>query len=971
MTTADTLRDRVAARLFQARRDPPIPTGFPPHLTYLRPIASGASGEVHLASDPSLDRPVAVKLLRSRSDAADLRRLHREARTLARLAHPHVVHVYEVGEHDERLYLVMEYVDGGSLLDRQRDHDAPFGLDDIIAAYTEAAEGLAAAHAAGIVHRDVKPANLLLGRDGRVRVADFGLAHPADDPTDPKPPADGRAPSATSDVDTESATPLAGPLPALATESRLARGGTPAYMAPETFRDGIADARSDQFSWGVSFYEALYGRRIDARRDATASELRRSFPTRSSHSERVPRYVRDVLERALAPDPLRRAATFAPLIAALRGGPSRTRRARAAVVAGTLAIATGAGAYAVARNRAACPSPDGLLDGTWDPAIAARVESSLSSSDQAFATSSAAYAIGALDDYGRRWRHARVEACELTRSRAERSDAFLELANACLDTRRAQLDALVELLSTGGPDVLANVSDLVGTLGPLEVCTNPSALEEGREAAFDSQLAAQFAEIRDTLARARLAFARGLQAEGLRLAGVGGEQARRSGAPLILAEALLVEGVFLRDMGDGSKARSALLEALDAAESVDAPAVKAEILVALALADAELNERIESSGYHLDRARATLRRLDIDPEGHVPWLVAKSARDGLAGDPASAIRALTSALEVVGDDPTAERATLLGALARHLEADNPSDARVLYEQTRALLTGLLGANHPRAVNVGFNIGLLDQAEGRLDLAAEAYERLRAAVTAAQGADAPRLATVHTALADLAMAQGDPERALTEGARALAIEASLPLQEPTVVAAAHTAMSNGERALGNAGRAFEHALAAYEIQRTRLPPRELVEFQINLGEFLCAPDTDGQARRCGEARPYYAAAAETVRSVIERRGRDEFAYAMNGLGKVALQSRAFAEAASSYSVAREIGMRELAGSDALLNAEAHWGIAQARAGLGFHEEAAAYAGAAFAACVAAGQRVVVLPLADPFTPTPCVPVGVAE
>ncbi len=976
----EELRARVAARLFQARREPPpIPPGFPPHLVYLRPLASGAAGEVHLASDPALDRAVAVKLLRSRGDPADLRRLHREARTLARLAHPHVVHVYEVGEHAGHLFLVMEYVDGGSLLERQRAGDGGFGLAAIVTAYTEAAEGLAAAHAAGIVHRDVKPANLLLGTDGRVRVADFGLAHPVDESTDPRTRAPddalrGRLAEQGEDAG-DVAVALVGPLPPLATESRLARGGTPAYMAPETLRDGIADARSDQFSWGVSFFEAIYGRRLEIRRGVQPqggrAPPRRLILARAATGERVPAYVRDVLARALTPDPSARATTFAPLIAALRGGPSRSRRRRAAGLAALLTVVAGTGAYAIARSRAACPSPDGLLDGTWDAAIAARVESQLSSSPQPFAAAATAYAIDAIDDYGRRWRLARVEACELTRTRAERSDTFLELANACLDARRAHLVALVEQLSGDSPDVLASVSDLVGTLAPIEVCTNPSALEEGRDVAFDPRLAARLAEIRDTLARARLAFARGLQVEALRLVDGATDDARRTAAPLVVADALLTEGLFLRELADGSRARAVLLEALDAAETADAPSVKAEILIALALTDAELNERLEPSSYHLERARATLARLSVDPERHVPWLVAKAGRDALAGDAAAAVDSLNSAIAALGEDAPVEAATLLGAVARHLEAEQPAEARIHYERAQALLAGLLGVDHPRTVKIGFNLGLLDQHEGHLDRAAAAFERMRASVTAAQGVDAPLLATVHSALADLANVRGEPERALAEAARALAIEATLPFEEPTVVAAAHTAMSNAERLLGNTDRALEHTLAAFEIQRSRLGPRDLVEYQINLGEFLCAPGGGGEARRCGEARSYYAAAADTVRSATDLRGRTEFAYAMNGLGKVGLHARAYAEAASAYLVAQQIGMRELAGADALLDAEVHWGLAQARAGLGSPVEADAHAQAARAACLAAGYDVARDSLDGTFTPTICIPRGGAE
>lgn len=945
----------MAARLFQARQDPPaIPAGFPPHLRYLRPIASGASGEVHRASDPALDRPVAVKLLRSRSDPDDLRRLHREARTLARLAHPHVVVVYEVGEHDGFVFLVMEYVDGGSLLERQRSRAQPFALAAIVTAYLEAAEGLAAAHAAGIVHRDVKPANLLVGSDGRVRVADFGLAHPIDEVTDPQ---DVSSPEHPSHAPASDDAPLHGAaLPPPATESRLARGGTPAYMAPETMREGVADARSDQFSWAVSFYEALYGQRPPRRSKLGNRAV--APPVRAMSGERVPAYLRDVLVCALAHDPADRAPTLTPLIAALHTGPARLRRRRAVVLGSALVLAASGTAYAVALSRTACPSPDGLLDGTWDRSIASRVEAALSSSPLPFAAPSTTYTIDSLDDYGRRWSEARVEACQLTRTRAVRSDSFLELANACLDARRAQLDALVQQLSTGSPDVIANVTDLVATLAPVEPCTNPAALEEGREAAFDPALADELRKIRDELARARITFARGLHAEAQRLVDDANAAARATGSSLIVAEALLTKGGFLREMGDGGQASTILVEALDAAEAADARTVKAEALLVLVAADAELNERLEQSSYHLDRAHAALLRLGHDPDEHVGWLVARASRDALAGEVAGAEAALRSAIEHHGDAASVDSAILLSGVARHIELDRPAEARAHYQQAQATLTDLLGADHPKTVNVGFNLGLLDRNELRLDEAADAFERMRAAVTASQGADAPRLAVVHAALADLSIARGDPQRALVEGARALAIEAALVFQEPSVVAAAHTAMSNAEDMLGNAERSLEHALAALRLQEARLSPRELAELRINVGELLCRID------RCAEARPYYAAAADAVRSATDPQGRKLLAYAMNGTGKAALRARTYAEATSAFLVAHEIGMRDLEGADALLNAEVQWGLARARAALGARDEAEAHAAVAFAACVAGGNDVGTALLDGSFSTSPC-------
>ncbi|MGH1341781.1 MAG: protein kinase domain-containing protein [Nannocystales bacterium] len=219
------LEASVRGKLFGSESTAPVQIG---RYRLGERLGAGGMGIVFAAQDTSLDRPVALKLLRPgyEMDAA-AERLQREARAMARLSHPNVVTVFDVGTHEGAVFVAMEKVEGGTLRDWLRE---PRPTADIIDVLDQAAGGLGAAHGAGLVHRDFKPENVMVGNDGRVRVLDFGLAKPSD-------------PGNTADLLTQTGTML----------------GTPRYMAPEQFRGEDADARSDQFALGVVFYEALYG----------------------------------------------------------------------------------------------------------------------------------------------------------------------------------------------------------------------------------------------------------------------------------------------------------------------------------------------------------------------------------------------------------------------------------------------------------------------------------------------------------------------------------------------------------------------------------------------------------------------------------------------------------------------------------------------------------------------------------------
>ncbi|MCY1009366.1 protein kinase [Nannocystis pusilla] len=273
----------------------------------LRVLGQGSAGVVHTAYDQILDRVVALKTVRTdRSTSTGVGRFIREAKALARLSHPNIVHIYDVSTSGGQVFLAMEFIRGRTLRQHLADHGgAP--CSDIVALFVAAGQGLAAVHRAGLVHRDFKPDNVMVGDDGRVRVLDFGLVRDAQ--SDPSQEAGGRA---VFDVD-------------LTTTGCVL--GTPAYMAPEQHRGGEADARSDVFSFCASLYEALYGERpfvADSYEALRAAMLEGTVrpPTQS----RVPAWLRDVVLRGLRADPAARWQAMEPLLAALAADLGARRR---------------------------------------------------------------------------------------------------------------------------------------------------------------------------------------------------------------------------------------------------------------------------------------------------------------------------------------------------------------------------------------------------------------------------------------------------------------------------------------------------------------------------------------------------------------------------------------------------------------------------------------------------------------------
>ncbi|MBL9028292.1 MAG: protein kinase [Myxococcales bacterium] len=289
-------------------------------------LGEGGMGVVYVAHDPELDRRVALKLLRPEPNAATEQRRARlvlEAQAMAKLSHPNVVAVHDVGRVGEQLFLAMELVDGVTLTAwLAGDHRGERAVLPVLLA---AGRGLAAAHGAGLVHRDFKPDNVLVGKDGRVRVTDFGLARAS-------------GPVAFDDQPLD----VTGPTRPIAMTNTGMLIGTPAYMAPEQWRGEAADAKSDQFAFAITLYEALFGVRPfegktvrELATNVLAGRLR-PFPS-------APRWLRALLERALSLSPAARFPSMDALLEELgrdRGRPKRIAMSIGGMVAGAAALVT-------------------------------------------------------------------------------------------------------------------------------------------------------------------------------------------------------------------------------------------------------------------------------------------------------------------------------------------------------------------------------------------------------------------------------------------------------------------------------------------------------------------------------------------------------------------------------------------------------------------------------------------------------
>lgn len=531
-------------------------------------LGEGGMGIVFLARDPELDRKVALKLLRSSGSGSDAAlsggraRLLREAQAMARLSHPNVVTLYEVGTHQDEVFIAMELVEGSTI--KAWLNARPRRREEILAAFLEAGRGLEAAHAAGFVHRDFKPDNVLVSQDGRVRVTDFGLARAVGAPSE--------VPAAGS-VETASPSLLSSPLTQAGSVV-----GTVVYMSPEQFAGKTVDARSDLFSFCVALYEALYGERPFGSPGST--QVKEAPPGVS-----VPTWLRAVLLRGLARDPDQRYPTMGALLSALAADPSARRRrvmGIASLPALALALAVAVAAIAGRRPATACDALAPKLASTWNGEVRQAIAAAFAASGDPDHHSRWQFAQKALERYANAWLEAGRAACDASLVAGAESQAGLSLRLDCLDARLRSFGVVTQLLSKADARLTDAAVAVVSGLPLTSSCADSRGLSVTQ--APPPEHAAALESLRERLVRAEVRA----------------------------------------DIGERKTAIVELTEMAAQAQALAYPPIEAELLLALASAQATNGQFSEASGNYQ-------RALEIAEANHLDSAAAIAATEILSG----------------------------------------------------------------------------------------------------------------------------------------------------------------------------------------------------------------------------------------------------------------------------------------------------------------------------------------------------
>ena len=737
----------------------------------LRLLGEGGMGSVFAAYDGELDRTVAIKLLRAGPGAGPFDRswLLGEAKAMARISHPNVVQIYDVGEVEDHVFIAMEMVGGVTLQRWLKGQRRPWRA--IAAAFAEAGRGLGAVHAAGLVHRDFKPQNVLVGDDGRVRVLDFGLAH-------------GMVAAAGSSGGSEGASGASG-----ASGGRVI-AGTPAYMAPEQLAGGEVDARADIFAFCVALYEAMHG--IHPFRGdgvaATVAAIKAGAIKAPPAESRAPKRLRRAIARGLRPAPAERWRSMAELVAVLEDNPWRRRSLALAGAAGILGVAalgwTAQRERALAAEREAmiCVGEGREIAAIWGEAQGAALDAAFMATGAPFAADAAAAARRRLDTYAAELAGAFRGACEEHR-RGELTDNLYERAQICLDGDLLALRALVAALMAADGKAVEEAMKAVGSLPRIEACRDRAALAMQVRPPDDPAAAAAVAGLREALAEGRAALATGRIAGCAEAIGPRVEEARALGHPPALAEAEVLHGLCLEVAGDYEGAEAATLAALREALASGHEGAAVEAATRAIRVIGLRRGRYAEAALWAEVARGLVRRRGERPEEVARLEGGLAGLDLLQGRAEAALLRFDRALalfEAAYGRGHAEslmnmnnRGAALHALGRREEL------RRNLEETEARTREALGDHHPSLAMVLSNLGNTVLREGEVARAAALQQEALAIREAALGPEHPELAILLINLGESRAYRGDLEGAEEAIARALAIrEAALGPEHPS-------------------------------------------------------------------------------------------------------------------------------------------------------------------------------------------------
>jgi serine/threonine protein kinase len=873
----------------------------------LRRLGAGGMGVVYQAYDPSLDRKVAIKLLRAAPGDEHAEQAHarllREAQALAKLSNPNVVAVYDVDTYDADVlttmrigtghtepvprakksglvgvFLVMEYVQGVTLAQWLDERIRP--VRGVIEVFLAAGRGLVAAHAVGVIHRDFKPGNVLVGEGGRVCVFDFGLARAAGE-------FEAVEPGVGHPADLLSSSSLSAPLTRVGSIV-----GTPAYTPPEQRGGTPIDERADQYSFCVALYEALYGNRpftgdnIFALEEAKAT-LRLDPPRRSV---RVPPAIHRAIVRGLAPLPEERWPSMSALLDALER-PFRGRR-RTWLAAGALALAAGAGAFVLARgdDAALCSGAAEAIAPTWGAPQRDAIAAAFATTGLPYAADAAARAAGSLDAWTREWIAGHTEACEAANVRGEQSHDLLDRRMRCLEGRRRELAAVVAVLVAADAGAVEHARDAVEQLPSPAQCADIDALLAD-VAPPPPEIEPEVAAIRDLIAAADAQYGVGHYAAGHEIAAEADRRASAIDYRPLRARSMLELAEQTATLGEADAAEHQFADTFWEALATGQDRIAFNAAVRLAGHVGEILARPDDAVLWLRTAEALLDRnggpLDLAA-------MLEFARGQVAeqkGALADAVEHYRRSLDLESD-AVQQRVARMSHLGNvEMALGHLDEAQALFERLLALRRENYGHEHPSTAvgladlgNVATLRGDLEAAErhhraslavmrrvlpprhdnlayplsslgdialhrGELAAALDAFEEARAIWEETLGPQHPRVAAMLERIAATELPRGDLGLAEQHAGRALAILSAVQGTEVQGVVLSRLTLSQIELARGNAGAARDHTDAALPLAESAFGKQHLYTGAVRAQRALALArlgDLSNAAREADEA-----------------------------------------------------------------------------------------------------------------------------
>ena len=701
-------RARVMQQMFEVSQ----PTLYVDRFEIVGRIGEGAMGRVYRAVDRTLDRQVAIKMIAQSGVSQRLReRILAEARALAQLSHPNVVKIYDVLVlEDDQVLLVMELIEGSTL--REWFHRERPSPEAVLGAMAQAARGVAAAHDVGIVHGDIKPDNILRDEQGRVWVADFGLAHEQRDST------------VTGDVLVDTKATTSGSGSSTGRDSSVPpHGGTPAYMAPAQLRGAEADVASDQYSLCVTLFEGLYGQRPYPDPDiAGAWKARKDAPTLPSDGPRISSAHARALLRGLSPRVELRHRSVAAL-ADVWSRRAPTRRRQVGVVLGVGAIVALA-AVAMSSPPEATPAvcEDGAqrIANTWEQG---RAQVMAAIEDTAGKTLAGATGRE-LEGYTERWGEAYRASCAM-----QAEPEFFDRAMGCLREQHEELEAVIELLGSAESRVARRSFSVVKGLPNSDECTHP-----------ERQGAPIQPRVSRGLARAWVQFRAGRDDECLAELDALGPDI----SPHAQATVSFLRGHLLFESGKGDEARELLESAFWQAKSVGEIKVALRAALVLVRLEGVSHLEIELGRKWLRQAEAMIARGEFSEIWRARLQTSEAEMEQALGNFGRAQTLFESALSIVqrfGGRPLNE-ATLsarLGVLAK--EQGHYSVAVSHFHEALVVRREFLGNEHPTTLTVLANLGSVHQGLGHVDRARELQVEALAGLRLTLGPKSPTVAGI--------------------------------------------------------------------------------------------------------------------------------------------------------------------------------------------------------------------------------------